>query len=106
MSGPAEDCFRVWLQQRKLEDPGDSTTKSLTVDGFVCSRFQLEHEGAVSHQLPACRALAVVVFCEGSNYDPACVVSAESWCPCIQVMADDAADLPCSVHMLDLRAVA
>jgi len=48
----------------------------------------------------------VVVFCEGSNYDPACVVSAESWCPCIQVMADDAADLPCSVHMLDLRAVA
>ncbi len=32
MSGPAEDCFRVWLQQRKLEDPGDSTTKSLTVE--------------------------------------------------------------------------
>ena len=39
MSGPAEDCFCVWLQQRKLEYPGDSTTKSLTValDAFAAA---------------------------------------------------------------------
>ncbi len=37
MSGPAEDCFRVWLQQRKFQDPGDSITKILTVALDVCA---------------------------------------------------------------------
>ncbi len=107
MSGPAADCFRVWLQPRKLEYPGDNTVKCLNVAWTRCSRFQDQHESAVSHRMPACSSLAAVFFREGRNHEPACVVKAKFWCPCIHGMADDAADLPCSVHnyTLDLRAV-
>ena len=108
MSGGAEDCFCVWLQQRNVEYPEDNTIQSLTVAWMRCSRFQDQHESAVSHQTPASSSLAAVFFREGRNHDPACLVNAECWCPCRQVMAEDAADKPCIVHMymLHLRAVA
>ncbi len=99
MPGYVEGFSGVCSQQRNLEYPSDSNIQSLAVVMHAfATAFKVKVGGAVSHQMPACCSFAVLLFREGRNHVIARVVSAESWGAWIQVMAGDAAELPCSIH--------
>ena len=100
MSGPAEDCCRVSMQQQSLGYP-DARPHPVFDCCSECEEFAVAWKltgRTVTYQTSACCSLTVVSFRVSKIDNPACDAPMVNRSTCIQVRADDVEELPCGVQ--------